>query len=257
LAAAVVGKTPFFGLHIRENRCGQVLFEMGKDLNAEMLTYAEYGALAFYAGGIAEDRIPVWNGIPVMSEAELKYFTISHLVGGAVAIVHIVGVTPEAPTLEMAFCSQKPEERIVVGRKELETSYEKLTTATKKEIDSVALGCPHLTIQELKELARLLEGKRVHSGVKFWLGTNRHTLNLAQRMGIVEVIEKSGAVVNDDMCSGLSSFSAMPDLLGVSTIVTNSATCANLIPGLSLGRVKCYYKNMQECVDIGIRGGIE
>lgn len=254
--AAVVGKVPLYGLHIRKNRYGQVLVKIGDDLVPERFTYADYGAMAFHAAAIAEDRIPVWTGIPAMSEAALKYFTIAHCISGAMALEHVVGVTPEAPTLEEAFGPNKPEKTIIVDKKALDSAYEYMSTAEKSEVDAVVLGCPHLDIHEIKEIAQLLAGKKVYSGLRFWCGTNEHTWQLAQKMGLVDAIEKSGAFVTSNACSGTSNFPMMPDLLGVHTLATNSVTCAVMVPATSGNQVLCYYRNMKDCVNIAVKGRI-
>jgi predicted aconitase len=254
--AAVVGKVPLYGLHIRENRYAQVLVKIGDDLNPEEFTYSDYGAMAFYAAAIAEDRIPVWDGIPVMSEADLKYFTIAHCISGAMALEHVAGVTPEAPTLELAFGPNKPEKTIVVDKKALNSTYENLSTAEKNDVDAVVLGCPHLNIHELKEIAQLVSGRKIHSGVRLWCGTNEHTWHLAKKMGLVDAIEKSGGFVTLGACSGTCNFSMMPDLLDVHTIATNSVCCSGLVPPFSGNQVLCYYKNMKECLDIAVKGRV-
>jgi predicted aconitase len=256
IPAAVVGKVPLYGMHLRKNRYGQVLVKIGDDLDPERFTYADYGAMAFYAAGIAEDRIPVWTGIPVMSEADLKYFTIAHCISGAMAMEHVVGVTPEAPTLEEAFGPNKPKETIVVDKKALDSTYEYLSSAKKNEIEAVVLGCPHLDIQELKEIAQLLSGKKVHSGVRVWCGTNEHTWQLAKKMGLVDAIEKSGAFVTKNSCSGTCNFASLVDFLGVHTLATNAVTCAALVTSSSGGQVLSHYRNMKDCVDIAVKGRI-
>lgn len=254
--AAVVGKVPLYGLHAKENRYGQVLVKIGDDLNPEEFTYADYGAMAFHAAALAEDRIPVWTGIPAMSEADLKYFTIAHCISGAMALEHVVGITPEAPTLEEAFGPNKPENTIMVDKMALESAYEYLSTAKKGEVDAVVLGCPHLNIHELKEIAQLLEGRKIHSGLRFWCGTNEHTWQLAKKMGLVDDIEASGAFVTMRACSGTCNFPLIPDLFEVHTIATNSVTCAAMAPATSGNQVLCHYRNMKECIDIAVKGGI-
>jgi predicted aconitase len=254
--AAVIGKVPFYGLHDKNNRYGQVLIEIGDDLNPEEFTYADYGAMAFHAAALAEDKIPVWTGIPAMSEADLKYFTIAHCISGAMALEHVVGITPEAPTMEDAFGPNKPEDRIVVDKKALKSSYSYLSTAEKADVDAVVLGCPHLDIHELKEIARLLEGRKIHSGLRCWCGTNEHTWQLARMMGLVDAIEASGAFVTMRACSGTCNFPLIPDLFGVHTIATNSVTCAAMAPATSGNQVLCHYRNLKQCLDIAVKGGI-
>ena len=88
-------------------------------------------------------------------------------------------------------------------------------------------------------------------------GTNQTNRLVAERMGLIEIIEKSGAFVTQDACSGTCSIPSIPGNLGVSTLVTNSAICASMVPSFSLGNVGCHYRNMKECVEAGIRGGVE
>lgn len=82
---------------------------------------------------------------------------------GAISLVHIVGITPEAPTVEEALGHKKPLDTISVSYKNLQSSYEKLTTTRGGDVDVVTFGCPHCTIQQIREIASLLDGEKVNS----------------------------------------------------------------------------------------------
>jgi predicted aconitase len=150
-----------------ENRYGQFLFEIGDDLKREDLTYAEYGALSYCLGALAGTKNIVFNGIPkTITLDELKYLFSPLPVSGGVVLCHVVGVTPEAVTLEAALNNKKPEQKIVVGKKHLRQGWEQLHTATSRDVDSGAFGCPHCSIKEIQYIAQWLDGKKVSPNVK-------------------------------------------------------------------------------------------
>ena len=102
-----------------------------------------------------------------------KYLTAPMATSGAVALCHIVGVTPEAHTLEMAFGNEKPKEKVLVGKKEMKQMWRKLNTTDSQDVDLVALGCPHLSVPEMQELASMLDGKKIKDGKRLWIGLGR------------------------------------------------------------------------------------
>ena len=71
---------------------------------------------------------------------------------------------------------------------------------TGDEIDSVILGCPHASINELSKIAALLKGKKVAKGVRLWIDTARGTKGNADRMGYTEIIEAAGGRILCDTC---------------------------------------------------------
>ncbi|GAH59821.1 unnamed protein product, partial [marine sediment metagenome] len=184
LASAITGRTPFYGMHLSENRRGQVLVKLKEDIDLSLFTYADYSALGYYVASQAVDKIPVYTGFPVsISRTELLYFSSSHSTASSLSMFHIVGITPEAPTVEAAFGNGKPLDTIVVGKKEIRDTYEIVTSATDESIDWVLFGCPHVTLQHIKDVALLLDGKKIHENVKLIVATSDPIRVLAQRMG--------------------------------------------------------------------------
>jgi hypothetical protein len=113
---------------------------------------------------------------------------------------HIVGVTPEAPSLEAAFQGSPPSTTGTFDDLALEETIADLSVHTGSEIDTVILGCPHASLREIAQIAALLEGKRVADGVRLWVSTARGTQRNAVYLGYVETIESAGGRVLCDTC---------------------------------------------------------
>ena len=110
LAAAVVGRTPYYGYHVDENRHGDILIEVDAELNE----CYDRGILGHCIGEMAGslDPVLVFKNKVRPSQEDFLYFGAEAATRGAVAMYHMVGITPEAPTLEAAF-----GERLFAGRK--------------------------------------------------------------------------------------------------------------------------------------------
>jgi predicted aconitase len=255
LAIAVTGVTPRYGLHLTENRYGQVLIDIDRELTREKLDDADFNAIGYYVGRVAVDRIPVFRGLPRdMDETDCKYLCVPLAVSAGIGMLHVEGVTPEADSLEKAFGGRKPQECIVVGKKELQSSYERLNTAKGDTIDYVAIGCPHCSLKELSEIAALLEGKTVNPNVVLLIATSTIKYKLASQMGIVETIESSGAVVVSGMCPGSTIFGRYGKELGVHAVATNSAKNAHYIGAHSGGCVGTHFGSMKQCIEAALSG---
>lgn len=250
VAAAITGVTPEYGLHLKENRYGQVLVDLSS-LDHASLTLSQYSAIGSYIGRTLVDKTPVIVGLPSFLSADQIRFLISPMpTAGAISLCHLVGITPEAPTIEAAFGGKKPAEQISVGRKEMESSFEKLTTTQKEEVDLVCFGCPHCTLSQIKEIASFLEGKKIHENTRLLVATSGHLKDLAKKMGLVEVIEKAGGFVTTDLCiSPGAPFHLIP---GVKTVAINSARGAYFLPGAC--QVEVIFGDTKDCLEAALTG---
>lgn len=193
LASAITGKTPRYGLYLDENRHGRVLVRLSDDVDAAKLTNADFGAISYRTGEIiGDDRVPVYVGFPEDFTATRAKYMQPQVAHSSSALFHVVGATPEAPTLEAALGGRKPEEAFTISRTDIEDVYRTFNTTDKREIDIVGIGCPHCTLEELGELAGLLQGKRVSDGTRLFIGTSAAVKSLADRMGLVKPIEEAG-----------------------------------------------------------------
>ena len=196
IAASLLGWVPEFGVLLDENRKGTLRVEVSADLDSP----TDWGALGYFAGKLAGLGIPVFNGAGQPSQDEAKQICAALATSGGVTMCHIVGVTPEAPTLEAAFHGEAPEDSVTFDDDALRETYDSLRVRTGDEIDSVILGCPHASIHEIAEIAALLKGKRVAEGVRLWVDTARGTKGNADAMGYTETIEAAGGRILCDTC---------------------------------------------------------
>ncbi len=188
-------------MHLDEYRKGQVLVDCSK-IDFSEFTDADYGALAFHVGKVVGNEIPVFDGLPTKMNLEDLRFLASPLhVSGAVPMFHIPGITPEAPTLKVAFGGAKPE-KVQVDMEDVKATYDEIATTGEDKLDMVNFGCPHLTYKEIREIAEFLDGKKVHKDVKLWVGTSYQVKVVADRAGWTQKIETAGALLVTNICMG-------------------------------------------------------
>jgi hypothetical protein len=164
-----------------------------------------------------------------------------------------VGTTPEALTLEQAFGPKSPQEKYVVGKKEIQEMYAKLNTTDSDEVDMVCFGCPHLSIPEMQELVALLDGKKIIDGKRLFVGLGENMYDMAKKMNLIEPIEKAGATVLTGVCNGpLTPWDYMLDRPKV--VATNSGKAAHYIYAGSGMKVNVRYGSTKDCVNSLITG---
>jgi predicted aconitase len=182
---------------------------------------------------------------------QLKAVCAGGASAGAIALFHMVGVTPEAPTTEAAFQGDTPLRIIEVGMDELRASYRDLSTADGEQLDMVVLGSPHFSIDEFKALAPLVAGRRKAEGVDFLVTCSRTVRMIAGHVGLLEPIEAFGAKITVDTCPLTSPM--LPDR--IKNLMTNSAKYAYYSPGL-LG-TEVVYGRLSDCVDSAVLGRVK
>ena len=220
LAAAVVGKTPLYGLHLDENRRGQFLVRVEAPLGEPY----DWGLLGWYVGRFAGSRVPVLHMPHVGSRPSpesLLYLGAELNTSGAVPMYHIVGITPEAQTLEKAFGGSVPEAECVVTKRDLREQ-EDAVSEKGGRINLVMLGCPHYTYAQIREVERLMKGRHVRDGVAFWILTSYDALELASRSGERERLAELGVDLVADTCIDEPCWKSFEGGLGV----TDSPKCA-------------------------------
>lgn len=224
VACAITGRAPAFGLHLDRPRRGQVLVRLDA-IPARLRGHPSfYPVLGYHVGGIAGERVPVLEGIPpTVRSTELKAFCAAGATSGALALAHVVGVTPEAPTREAALQGDAPEETVTVTLAELRRVRERLSPAPVEGVDFVKLGCPHLSLADAVEVAERMAGRRVRSGVEFWISTSRVVAHHLGESGHLEALERAGVRLLTDTCA----MTTRIDGWGFTHMLTNSAKQAH------------------------------
>jgi len=167
-----------------------------------------------------------------------------------VALFHIVGLTPEAATLDEAFQGKKPEQTFVITMKELRQSWEMMTTSKGKSLQMVVLGSPHFSLEEFKQLAPLVIGRHCHPDVQFLITSSRAMTLLADRAGFIETLHKFGAKITVDTC--ILTTPMLPNEIKV--LMTNSAKYAYYSPGMLNTQV--IFGSLKDCVESAIAGRV-
>lgn len=247
LAAAIAGRVPAYGYHLDENRRGQFLIHV----KAPLTDIADYGALGYWTGTRVESGVPVFTGIPAdVSVDQLKSLGAALASSGAVALFHVVGVTPEAPTLKAAFGDNIPRETWTVGLAEIQDAYRILSKQQGQPISLVAMGCPHSSLNEIIKVAELVKGKKVKTA--FWMLCAQPVKYLAKRSGHAKILEDAGITLVCDTCPVLGAMSEPMNKIGMTAMATNSAKLAHYAPGQ--WKIPTYYGTTEQCVAAALKG---
>ncbi|MGI6643595.1 MAG: aconitase X [Bacillota bacterium] len=256
ICCAVVGKAPYFGLHIAANRRSQVLIEFDLSCREILTNDRAYSAAGYLVGEIAGSRIPAILGIPHdVSTDHLKVFSAAAASSGAVGLVHIVGVTPEARTLDEAFHGGVPEETVKVDRAALEDACRRLdrpslAPGARISVDVIMMGCPHASYSEICSVVSAMGDRKVKPGVEFWIQTSKACYDLLERSGVLEKAERAGIKLLRDSC--MLEFPL--EEWGFSTLVTNSGKAAHYAPG-HVG-LDTYLRDTLGCVEAAVTGEV-
>ncbi len=250
VCAALVGRVPRFGLHLPECRRGEVLFELEPDLAANFADHF-FPALGYLVGQVTGDRIPVIVGVNRATVDQLKAFGAAAAASGSVALYHIVGITPEARTVDEALGGRPPAERVAVGQGDIARTMEQMSTGSGGPVDVVGVGCPHASIDQMRRYAALLRGRQVHTGVQLWICTNTVVEEMARRMGYLEVIEQAGAQLMVGTCHNDCPLGAW----GFRRLVTDSGKFAYYTP-TTVG-TECVFASTEASFAAALTGRVE
>ena len=251
ICCAITGRAPAIGLHLTENRAGNLLLQLQDIPDALQHSDDFYPVLGHLVGKISLDKIPVIAGMKVQpNEDQLKALGAASASSGGVALFHMVGVTPEAETLESAFQRNQPQETIPVTMDMLRESRRALTHTDGEKLDMVVLGSPHFSLAEFKQLAPLVAGKQKHANVKFLVTSSRAMTQLAKHAGFLDTLQAFGAQLTVDTC--ILTTPMLP--AEMKYLMTNSAKFACYAPGL-LGK-QITFGSLKDCVASAIEGRV-
>ncbi len=116
LAAALVGKTPCYGLHLDESRVPDI--HVG--VKAELTKLSDWGALGYAIGKKAENKLSYITGIKSVDLDELKSFCASVVTYGAKPLFYMQGVTPGAEL------QAQPKETISIDQADIKDAYDNI-----------------------------------------------------------------------------------------------------------------------------------
>jgi len=163
---------------------------------------------------------------------------------------HMIGVTPEARDEAEAFRGAAPEAAHVVDDAALAAFY-RTYPEDRPEIDVVVFSGPQLSVLELRRIAALLDGRRVHANTALLVTTNFANREMAARLGYVKAIEDAGGRVLSGVCWYIMEPAKMAAAFGWKNVLTNSAKIANIIGGYRLHPI---LRTTDVCVEAAVSG---
>ncbi|MDH5422877.1 MAG: aconitase X catalytic domain-containing protein [Acidimicrobiia bacterium] len=241
-AAAITGRAPAAGLHLDENRRAEVAFDVAALSPGLKQRDAFFAMLGLIVGTESGKRVPAVVGIDEATEDQLKTFGAAAASSGSVGMFHVVGVTPEAPTLRDVAPAELPT--ITVTGEMLRTARQQVNAgADSSQLGSVHLGTPHYSISQLDAVLATLARRAVKLDV--YISTGRDVL---VRWGKADLLTELGVTIVTDTCTYVTSI--VDPRSG--SAMTDSAKWAYYAPG-NIG-VKAIFGSMEECVETAVAG---
>ena len=250
LAAALTGRTPRYGFHLDEHRRGTTLFEVAM----KPQSYSDWGALGGLVGREMRSywEVPVIDGIDVKPTSdELKHFGAALASFGSTPLFHMVGVTPEARTLDDVF-DGNPLASTTLDANAVAEFYQSYLPEDD-ELHVVVFAAPQLSLDEIRRLGHLLTGRKVGSKVALIACTAPAVKEAADRLGITGRIEAAGGIVLEGVCFYNMHAREIGDANGWRRLMSNSAKIVNILGGYGYEPVLA---SMERCVESACSGRI-
>jgi len=243
LAAAFCGCTPRIGLHLYQNRLATHRILVDYKLESP----ADFGLLGYLVGKKVGNGVPFFQGIELPTDlnevtTRLKALGAAMAASGAVALYHIEGFTPEAKSSNERIVKPDAAEIKITS---LDQAQQALSQAGN-QIDLVTLGCPHASLDELKEITKIIGKTNLKKPL--WIASSAIVREEARTAGVLEIIENAGAKVLADTCMVVAPLEDM----GIKYIVTNSAKAAAYLPSHQGAIV--YFVTTEQCIQAAIEG---
>lgn len=245
-ASMLTGRTPYVGYHLDEARRATHLI----DVRTPVVTTEDWNLFGYWVGDQVQDAVPVLVGEGLNpSHVQLKQFGAAAASSGDVEMYHLPGVTPEAPTMEQALGGQAPAATSVFdAAARADTVASLCRTATDRDVDFVMIGCPHAALEQVREVARLVEGRRISGSTALWVFTPSALRTQAEQEGLVATIEAAGGRVLSDTCPAIGQF--LPPRTKV--FATDSAKQAHYLPAIA--GVQGWFGSVATCVTAALTG---
>ncbi len=250
IACAITGRAPLYGLHKDENRFGTLILDVsGLDMRLlrEDVFYPVLGALV---GRLAGQCVPVITGLEQSApqEDQLKALCAGAASTGAAALIHITGITPEAPDIETATGTIPAQtlETIRITPQMIAATRDSLSLASGDTIDSVALGSPHFSVDECRAVLRILDGRA--TAVPVFICTGRHVMDALAQSKCDTQLSRLGIEFVVDTCVVVTPI--LPE--NGKTMMTNSAKFAHYTKG-NTGHDPVF-GSLKECIESAVAG---
>ncbi|MFE0015194.1 aconitase X [Mesorhizobium sp. NPDC059054] len=243
LCIALTGRAPLSGVYLDEHRKARRVIDVEVPTGVDD---AFWPLLGYLAGHAAPDRIPLLRGLGEArpSRDDLKALCAAFGTTSAAPMLHVEGVTPEADGAGAA-----DADHAVITRTDLAAAWKNLN-AGPEEIELVAIGSPHASLQECRSLAAVLDGRKRHPDAAVIVTAGNAVIADARNDGTLSRLEQSGVQVVPDLCWCSISEPVFPTR--TRAVMTNSGKYAHYGPGLSGRAVRL--GSLADCVTAALTG---
>ena len=208
---AIIGRTPYTGLHLNENRLPNVLVQIS-DIKEKVSP-----ALVGYAlGMIVKKGVPYVKNFYFKDLNEVKLFLAAVGASSSIGLVLLEGISPDLLRNRKRIRKMKLN-KVEITKDDLENAYSKISRELTN-VDAFLLGCPHLSAEELEKIHGFLRKRNVEK--RLILFTSRQVIE--ENSKIVEELENKGVEIYGDTCMVVSDIRKM----GIKRLILDSAKAA-------------------------------
>lgn len=243
LCIALTGRAPLAGVYLDEARKTRRIIDV--DL-PERIDDSFWPLVGYLAGKCAPDRIPLLRGLAGArpSRDDLKALCAAFGTTSASPMLHIESVTPEADR-----AARPDADRVAITRDDLCAAWVHLNGGPPA-VDLVAIGSPHASVQECRDLAEGLAGRQRHPLTQIIVTAGCAVIRQVEAEGVLTRLKACGVMVVPDICWCSISEPVFPP--GARTVMTNSGKYAHYGPGLSGRAVRL--GSLADCITAALTG---
>ncbi len=249
IAAALTGLVPEYGFHLPERRRATRLYEVTTPLRG----ISDWSALGAWIGADVKDY---WSVPAVLLRGagptidELKHCLAAAASFGSLAMMHLVGATPEAATLEAAFGDTPAPAPRRIGRAEIDGVYQGFAGEGGK-VDLVVFSAPQASLPEAVAIIEQLQGRRVAAGTRLIITVNHQVQAELERLGEVQRLTEAGGELLAGTCFYVMAPALVREQFNFRHLVTPSCKLANILGGAGY---RPALRSVDECVEAALAG---
>ncbi len=275
ICAAIVGFVGHTGVHITENRKPSIVIDATHFIREYILPQIHTGSvdekesgvdslypvMGWLCGNLSDGRIPLIIGfelLPSVSRDNLKAFCAAYGTTGSSPLFHMSHITPETKDDNVIsdMLQSCGDRQVEVSKEDVVKAYMTLDSGKQSgdEISLVALGNPHLSVEEMKDLVDIisLDDRPKHNSVKIIATLGRHVQSKGDLLGYTKRLEDFGVTLINDTCWCMLLHPPIIPCNPVSRILTNSGKYAHYGPGLTNRYVR--FGSMYQCIEAAKSG---
>ena len=147
--------------------------------------------------------------------------------------------------MEQAFGGKEPERKVVITNEDLQKILKEISEEGNRKIDFAMFGCPHFTLSQVQNIVNILDGRKM--AVDMYILTSSHTKDMAERMGLLEVIREAGGDIIADTCPDQPCWKHLNGKIGI----TESPKCAYYPKRRGINFI---IRDLETCVESAVKG---